>query len=199
MSRVQTRKSISVTGDLYNRLKEEAVSRGSTQSRIVEDAMRNILGMAERTTVPPLPTQSVPTMKATISSKPVVSNKASTGTGPINLGRFVILDNGKVVDMEPPPSSPPIKKEPDTEMIRPETFIPKIVGTWSSGSVEFVRSTDPADKAAAAEIVKSVTKDKAKAEPVDPLSALEGKEDGDSKYNAKVDVHRGGPRNISFF
>ncbi len=72
MSSKQTRKSVSISGELYLALRQEAEVRCTTGSGMVEAVMRKYLGMPERTVKPKKP-RSIgrPVTKLKISGPPV--------------------------------------------------------------------------------------------------------------------------------
>lgn len=68
MSKKQTRRSISVSGELYERLQAYCLAHGKTGSGVVEDLLRSFLGMEERA-----PNLAKPPIPRVERAKPVVA------------------------------------------------------------------------------------------------------------------------------
>jgi hypothetical protein len=68
MSKKQTRRSISVSGELYERLQAYCLANGKTGSGVVEDLLRSFLGMEERA-----PNLAKPPIPRVERAKPVVA------------------------------------------------------------------------------------------------------------------------------
>lgn len=71
MSKKQTRRSISVSGDLYDRLRTYCDANGATCSGVVEELLRSHLGMEER--APNLKRPPVQRVERSIAPPPVPS------------------------------------------------------------------------------------------------------------------------------